>query len=480
MVIVPFRSLNNCILLLIIFFCFVAPSILQAQNCNNTTVIEITGPATSTWTAPATGGPFSVQITASGGSGGNITNLFYNSGGQGAAMSGTFIVQNNQTIRAIAGDFGKNATLEGAGAGGGSGAVNCGTGGPSGCGSGAIMVIAAGGNGGDIFPGLGGSSAVNGSGNGGMGGGDPAHPNDWGAGGGGINGPGQSIPSGGTGGGQVLKTGLAPGGPGSGNQVPNNGGAGMGGGGGGGDYGAGGGGGHTGGDGGNVAAASSFNTGEDQSNTDGADGFNFTPGSPPAAVSGTVTVICLGALPVELIDFNATIPNNSQVRLFWSTASEKDNLGYEVERSADGYSWSSLTFIPGNGTTVQRSDYNFTDHHPLYGVNYYRLKQTDVDGKYQYTPMVVAEMRTNALQFDVFPNPSTGGMLTFRTVSKQDGDALLEIWDWAGYKVWKETHHLWEGTTVWPVSMADFPKGAYTVRLQMPDGTTQFKKIVLQ
>ncbi len=453
---------------------------IHAQ-CNNTTVVNITGPATTTWTAPNSGGPFSVTITARGGDGGNITNIFHNSGGQGATMSGTFVVQNGETLRAIAGDFGKNATLEGAGAGGGSGTVNCGTGGAGNCNNGTILIIAAGGNGGDEFIGLGGSSATDGDGDGGLTGGNPAHPNDWGGGGGGINGSGQSSGSGGTGGGQVILTGLAAGGPGSGNQVPNNGGAGMGGGGGGGDYGGGGGGGHTGANGGNdnTARSKSFNSGEDQNNADGADGFNFTGSSAPAAVAGNVTIVCLGSLPVELINFKAVIRDEA-VHIVWSTASEKDNFGYDLERSPDGSNWKSLGFVPGYGTTTRRNDYSFVDEYPLPGVNYYRLKQADTDGAFEYSPMVVADVRSNGRQsFDIYPNPSSDGLLCIRTISRQDGEALLEMYDRAGYKVYKESFQILQGTMSYPVSLATFPAGAYTARLEMPDGQVQFKKILL-
>jgi hypothetical protein len=65
-------------------------------------------------------------------------------------------------------------------------------------------------------------------------------------------------------------------------------------------------------------------------------------------------------------------------------------------------------------------------------------------------------------------------------VSKQEGDALLEVFTWAGYKVHKETLRLYEGTIVWPLDMRTFPKGTYTARLEMPDGTVQFKKILVQ
>lgn len=397
-------------------------------------------------------------------------------------MSGTFLVQNGHTIRAIAGDFGKNATLEGAGGGGASGAVDCGSNGPSGCANGTIMIVAAGGGGGDEFPGLGGSSNV-GSGEGGAKGGNPDHPSDWGGGGGGENSDGDGFPppstNGGEGGKKISLTGLAAGGAGSGNQVPNNGGSGMGGGGGGGDYGAGGGGGHTGGDGGNGAPAGSFNSGDEQANADGTDGYVFPAGSPPAGISGTVTVICLAALPVELVNFVALLPKNGGVQLLWETASEKNNRGFDVERSADGRSWTSLDFVSGHGTTALPHKYSFFDEHPLEGVNYYRLKQWDTDGRFEFTPIVIADVRANSQHFDVFPNPSADGNITFRLVSRQEGNGLLEIYDWAGYKVYKEALQLPEGTLAWPVDLATFPRGTYTSRLELADGTVLFQKIVL-
>ena len=453
---------------LLVFF---TPLLLHSQDCDNNIVLDIFGPIAEDWTAPATGGPFSVRITAVGAGGGRMTDLFFNDGGSGASMSGTFVVQNGQTIRAIAGDFGKDATLEGAGAGGGSGAVNCGTSGD--CVTGVILVIAAGGNGGDIVDGLGGSASTNGSGSGGAAGGDPLHEPDWGAGGGGLNSDGQSASgTGGDGGGQVDKNGLSPGGLGSGTQVPNNGGDGMGGGGGGGDYGAGGGGGHTGGNGGNGSAASSFNSGTAQVNTPG-----LTSGGNNI---GSVTIVCLASLPVELTDFKALIQKNGGVTLHWNTASEKNNHGFDLERSVDGRHWAALGFVPGNGTTTRPNKYFFTDEKPLAGINYYRLKQMDADGKFEYSPIVVADVQAHVAQFDIFPNPSPNGVLSARVVSKMEGEVLLEIFDWAGYKVWKETLNLVEGTIVWPVSMATFPKGAYTARLELPGGEVHFKKILLQ
>ncbi|MBK8194640.1 MAG: T9SS type A sorting domain-containing protein [Lewinellaceae bacterium] len=384
-------------------------------------------------------------------------------------MIGEFVVQNSQVIFAISGGAGVSSGVFAGGGGGASGVVNCGISGN--CAAGTLLIMAAGGNGGEeqgdglggaVTTGLG-ASGTGGGGNGGGGGG--------GLNGAGLPGTGSDF---GTGGGQAIFVGVTAGGNGAGAVGGPAGGNGMGGGGGGGssnNTGSGGGAGHTGAAGGNGAAAQSYNIGTNKQNTPGAAGAGPSDGS--------VTVICLGALPVKLTDFKALI-HSEGVRLFWSTATEKDNLGYDIERSGDNRNWTTLGFVPGNGTSASPNTYDFMDRDPLAGVNYYRLKQMDTDGKYEYSPMVIADVRANALSFEVYPNPSTTGALTFRTVSQIDGEALLEMFDWVGYKVYKEQIQLFQGTMAYPVSMATYPKGTYTARLEMPDGTVHFRKIVLQ
>lgn len=459
-----FLSFKTGLIFLFILWLFSAPVGLTAQDCPPD--LFITGPSAATWTAPDDQGPgpWHISITARGAGGGDQGGG--NLGGQGAEIIAEFIVQNGETVLAIAGEPGFSGDTDAGGGGGGSGAVNCGV--PANCLTGVILVVAAGGNGGENQgAGLGGLSLNGAPGAGGVGGG----ANGGGGGGGMLT---AGLPGGdGTGGGQVSSIGLVPGGFGNEN---NNGGEGMGGGGGGGSHpnnGSGGGAGRSGGAGGNTTAATSYihASGQNVQGTDGVTGQGPSP--------GTVTITCLGSLPIHLINFKAVLLDQ-EVKLVWSTATEKDNHGFDIERSADNRNWTTLGFVPGHGTTAEKSEYAFTDDHPLAGVNYYRLKQMDTDGSFQHTPMVVADVHANALQFDIFPNPSTDGTLTFRTVSQREGEAQVEIWDWAGYKVWNETQRLWEGTTVWPVPMTNFPKGTYSVRLQMPDGTVQFKKIVLQ
>lgn len=94
------------------------------------------------------------------------------------------------------------------------------------------------------------------------------------------------------------------------------------------------------------------------------------------------------ALPVELIFFSATVNNQKHVILNWATASELNNDFFTIERSIDGLTWEVVEFVNGNGTTPLRNDYNSQDVRPYSGLSYYRLKQTDFDGAFEYSNIV--------------------------------------------------------------------------------------------
>jgi hypothetical protein len=89
------------------------------------------------------------------------------------------------------------------------------------------------------------------------------------------------------------------------------------------------------------------------------------------------------AIPVELTSFTANVVNETIV-LYWSTATETNNLGFEVEKRA-GNEYRAVGFVNGFGTTTQPQDYTFVDDNAEIGSNYYRLKQVDFDGSYSYS-----------------------------------------------------------------------------------------------
>jgi len=110
-------------------------------------------------------------------------------------------------------------------------------------------------------------------------------------------------------------------------------------------------------------------------------------------------------LPVSLKSFTA-VKAEKEVQLTWTTASEQNNLGFEVQRSSDGTNFTAIGFVNGNGTTTQESTYHFTDMSPFAGKNYYRLKQVDIDNRASYSSIRIIEMDKDQQRIQLFPNPS--------------------------------------------------------------------------
>lgn len=115
-----------------------------------------------------------------------------------------------------------------------------------------------------------------------------------------------------------------------------------------------------------------------------------------------------GGIPVELVSFTAS-QSNDQIQLSWITATELNNQGFEIERKTTE-SWEKIGFVDGNGTTTEMQYYSFTDNSGL--VNnvykiYYRLKQIDFDGTYEYSNEVTIELSQpdSYLLNQNYPNP---------------------------------------------------------------------------
>lgn len=107
----------------------------------------------------------------------------------------------------------------------------------------------------------------------------------------------------------------------------------------------------------------------------------------PLCDVGTITISVISALPVELLAFDGSAEGTTN-RLFWSTATEQDNDRFEVQRSADGLLFETIGSLPGAGNVQSRQDYDFVHATPAPGVNYYRLRQVDFDGAFEYSNII--------------------------------------------------------------------------------------------
>ncbi len=111
-------------------------------------------------------------------------------------------------------------------------------------------------------------------------------------------------------------------------------------------------------------------------------------------------------VPVELASFSAQIADQA-VELSWLTISESNNFGFDVEESADGEAFTKIGFVKGHGTTLAEQRYQFIDSDVRPGAHYYRLRQIDFDGAFEYSSTLQVNMaapQTFALAQN-YPNP---------------------------------------------------------------------------
>lgn len=130
-------------------------------------------------------------------------------------------------------------------------------------------------------------------------------------------------------------------------------------------------------------------------------------GSFGSATVSTNCSSCSVALPITLLNFRA-IRETGQVKLDWTTGSETQNLYFDLEKSADGISWTSIATVRGAGTTTSETSYQAIDHSPLKTDAYYRLKQVDISGSFSYSNIIRIPATSESMNIGVSPNPNKG------------------------------------------------------------------------
>ncbi len=120
-----------------------------------------------------------------------------------------------------------------------------------------------------------------------------------------------------------------------------------------------------------------------------------SPGSPNSANNDTYiqSFDCV-VLPVEMLYFDLR-QNESNVDLYWATASESNNDYFAVERSVDGINYEKIGSVAGMGTTSSANSYTYRDESPKTGLNYYRIRQVDFNGQSEYSGLRIANFKEN-------------------------------------------------------------------------------------
>jgi hypothetical protein len=178
-------------------------------------------------------------------------------------------------------------------------------------------------------------------------------------------------------------------------------------------------------------------------------------------------------LPVELTSFAASADNGT-VTLNWATATEINNRGFEVEKSIDNADFRVIGFVNGFGTTTETRNYSFSESGLTEGKYYYRLRQLDFNGDYEYSP--VAEV-TVVTVFDFaldqnYPNPFNPSTKIFYSVAEA-GHVKLSVYNLLGQEVASLVNSFMEsGKYEINFNAADLPSGAYIYKIE----TAQFSQ----
>jgi hypothetical protein len=210
--------------------------------------------------------------------------------------------------------------------------------------------------------------------------------------------------------------------------------------------------------------------------------------SPTFPNSKYTNATCYGAvslaLPVKLTNFNIFKKDN-KVLVSWSTSEEIDNAYFEIERSHDGFSFETIHKIEGkiNSSFITKYSYFDEEVNVLLPI-YYRLKQVDIDGKFDYSPLIVVSLNDIDKGIAVYPNPieeDEGIVLhiKFRTVESGE-NAFVSLLDATGKEIQNYTIENIQTGGIYAVKDGDFklPRGVYFIKVKTLNQIYNSKLIV--
>jgi len=184
-------------------------------------------------------------------------------------------------------------------------------------------------------------------------------------------------------------------------------------------------------------------------------------------------------LPIELAAFSASVIDG-RVRLEWTTGSESNNLGFDIERSTDKVNFTKIGFVHGAGTTATPRRYSFIDSNARPGTYYYRLKQVDFDGTFTYSSLrrVVIEVpKAYALEQN-YPNPFNP-TTTVRYQLPEAGEVSLIVYNTLGQALITVVKgHQAAGVHTATIEASSLPSGIYFYKLSA-NGFSAVRKMII-
>ncbi|TAH41354.1 MAG: hypothetical protein EYC69_08695 [Bacteroidetes bacterium] len=169
-------------------------------------------------------------------------------------------------------------------------------------------------------------------------------------------------------------------------------------------------------------------------------------------------------LPISLVYFNAKATDDA-VNLSWLTSSEINNDYFTIERSTDGINYDSILMQTGAGNSSSSIYYSVIDLNPFQSLSYYRLKQTDFDGKYSYSSPVALSF-SNANNFELLSVNSANSLLSVWLNDPQGGRRAVTITQIDGHFAEKSFVNTQRGMSSYTIDAFYLAAGVYTIQIQ--------------
>ena len=132
-------------------------------------------------------------------------------------------------------------------------------------------------------------------------------------------------------------------------------------------------------------------------------------------------------VPVKWLDFKSILQTNKQVELVWKTTNEINNRHFEVQHSPDGTLFNTIAIVPAKKNPAGTNEYSFTHFAPVPGKNYYRIRQVDEDGRYEFSKIVYVELKNSSDKLRVYPNPVLTNTVTITGIEWINGSATINL-----------------------------------------------------
>ncbi|MFT4758961.1 MAG: photosystem II stability/assembly factor-like uncharacterized protein, partial [Saprospiraceae bacterium] len=173
-------------------------------------------------------------------------------------------------------------------------------------------------------------------------------------------------------------------------------------------------------------------------------------------------------LPVEWLSFDAEVIDNERIVLNWATASEFENDYFSIQRSVDGKSFETIEEVASLGEAAVEQGYELTDQFPLLGNNYYRLKQVDRNGEFEYSEIELGVITGDQPTVAIYPNPVASGEHLQVKISKQ-GVYNYSIFSSNGQKI--KSASIEENGEI---EISEMPAGSYFYQINTKKNDAQF------